>query len=90
MTKTKNSTTRDARKEKPKQLITPAEAFAMLESAIHHCQRAGLTIGAENRAGALVLNIPGAAYLLTHGGTRAALVLAEEIAPTPGSASATN
>lgn len=50
----------------------------MLESAIHHCQRAGLTIGGKNIAGALVLTIPDAAYILTHGGTRAALVLAEE------------
>lgn len=58
----------------------------MLESAIHHCQRAGLTIGGKNDAGALVLTIPGAAFVLTHGGTRAALELMPE--PLAGGAAA--
>lgn len=87
MTQTKKSITRGARK-KQAQPITRQEAFAMLESAIHHCQRAGLVIGGKNVAGALVLTIPDAAYILTHGGTRAALVL-EETAPTPGATGAT-
>lgn len=57
----------------------------MLESAIHHCQRAGLTIGGKNEVvspgetSVLVLTIPGAALILTHGGTRAAL----ELMPAP-------
>lgn len=83
MSKTKKSTTRGERK-KERAPLTKQEALEMLESAIYYCQRAGLSIGGKNESGALVLTIPHAAYILTHGGTRAAFELTAETAPGEG------
>ena len=91
MKKTKQYTTRGAREKKreskPSKPLTKQAALEMLESAIFHCQEAGLGIDAENKPGAtLALYIPGARFTLLQGNTRAAFMLAEASAPTPGAA----
>ena len=56
--------------------ITAQDALAMLESAVSYCQAAGLNVSATNgESGTLGLFIPGAHYVLSDNGTRAAFRL---------------
>lgn len=65
-----------ARKVKPQKPLTPDMALSMLESAVSYCQESGLQINAINHLdGTLGLFIPGAHYVLTGNGTRAAIRL---------------
>ncbi len=74
MTKTRHGA--PSRKRKELRPVTVLEALAMLESAVSYCQSAGLKVRAANGDnGTLQLIIPGAHYVLTDGGTRAALRL---------------
>ena len=65
-----------ARRRKQAEPLTPAMALTMLESAVSYCQAAGLHIQAANGDnGTLGLFIPGAHYVLSDNGTRAAFRL---------------
>ncbi len=70
-----SKTKRSARRKDPKP-ITAQDALTMLESAVSYCQSAGLKVNAANGDnGTLGLFIPGAHYILTDNGTRAAFRL---------------
>jgi hypothetical protein len=78
MSKTKRGTqvVSAHRRRKDKEPLTPAMALTMLESAVSYCQQSGLNIQAANGDnGTLGLFIPGAHYVLTDNGTRAAFRL---------------
>jgi hypothetical protein len=77
MSKTNHGTPNvTARRRKQAEPLTPAMALTMLESAVSYCQAAGLHIQAANGDnGTLGLFIPGAHYVLTDNGTRAAFRL---------------
>ena len=77
MSKTNHGTPNvTARRRKQAEPLTPEMALTMLESAVSYCQAAGLHIQAANGDnGTLGLFIPGAHYVLSDNGTRAAFRL---------------
>lgn len=75
MNATKRGATRGkktpAQKEAP---IIPAQALEILQSALHYCQRAGLTVNLDTTPEGLVLTLPGAVHEMTSEGVCLALV----------------
>jgi len=61
--------------------LTPAEALAMLASAVTYCQSAGLEVRAGNTAQGLVLHLPGARLAQREGGAEFVTAEASPAAP---------
>lgn len=74
MSVTKSSAAK-AKKTKAQKLIliSPAQALEILQSALHCCQRAGLTIRLDSTPQGLVPTLPSVGYEATPEGVRLAL-----------------